>query len=332
MKKIITIALLALSFSASAQKMGRKEVVKYNTMNIIDSQELKHGGTVYLYKDGSGKMAFIGQVGLGVEVSASDLFKLNLRAEGDYFFKKWISLHAEYEYSLIDRESIMANTYASSDPNLNLTAVNHSNYMEGGIRVLVMDWKKKVKRHVVLETRGGYKSTTEYFINPKLPARRMVAVRAGVNSHSTVVNYLLKSDPGAVVSQDGFVLGKFYTNSHSRGAYLGISSITLIDAITKNSFKRGSMYISRNFREFYADILFAGTTFDPVTDENGVHPIVANATGSFQTSPIGARIGIRNTVENGKLDFGYKIELGSRPGVKDAGFYVNAGMSWAIVK
>lgn len=332
MKQFMSVALLIFSLSAAAQT-PQKEVVKYNNMKIIDSQELKNGGTVYLYGDKCDKMRFIAHAGLGAEIASKDLLKLNAVAEADYFFKQWVSLHAGYQYSFIDLQKIHSNN--ENTTNNNESSVTSSSMMEAGARVLLYEMRKRVKHAIVLERHRGYNNySTYYYIAPKLPARRIITLRGGWYANTTVVNTDLsnKDGNGTVMAKDGALLSSCFTNAHSMGGYAGVSLVTMIDAVTKNSFKKGNVFKSRSFKEIYADVLYAGTTFDPVTNSAGIHDIIADATGSFQTSKLGCRIGIKSSYDWDGFHMMRSFEVGSMPGVKGTGLYINFAVGLQLLK
>lgn len=339
MKQIITIALFLFALSSAAQQVRKPGGVKYNTKNPIDSYQLKLGGTCYTFADRSDKIRFVGRLTFAnIDINKGDAFKWAVGGEVDFFMKKWLSFHADYNYTLFDLQRLKVNN--PNYDNFSENEVKAWNYTELGVRVFIRDMPSKAKVKIILESRrASYNTIVNYYIEPKLACRRVLAVRGGVYSSRAIVNTdlnsqeLARGDHGAVLAKDGTELGYMhYTNSQTRGGYIGIADLLMVDAVTKNTFKKGALYRSRFVKEMYADILFGATTFDPIITNGVAHEIIANDKGSFQTSKIGGRIGVKRTIPSGKLNQGAKLEGGYRPAVKGTGWYLSIGYSFAWVK
>ena len=330
MKYILWITLTILTTNLYAQGLKPKQAAKFKTNIVKDSISLKKGGKVYLYQDNSDKIKFLGQLCIvTAEVGQGDLFKWGFGASADYFFPKYLSLHVDYTKDYLDLLKILSNN--SNQTNYNLNSVTGFQSIEAGVRVALIDRKEKRRHKITLESHHRGRTTIEYYIAPKLPCRRILAVRGGFMATTNVVTTDM-NDNGKVRADDGKVLGAtYFTNAHNTGGYLGIGNVLIFSTVTKNSFKKGNVFLSKAVNELYADILFAGTTIDPVADSTGSHSITANAAESFKTFPVGARVGYKVSKENRGITSS-KIEIGYRPGVTGNGFYLNIGFSLALIK
>jgi hypothetical protein len=339
MKYLLSLLLLVPVCHAHAQKLPLSKAVKYNTRTPIDSEQMKdYGGTNYLYEDISAKTLFTAGIGMGAIVSSGDIFQMNLGAQADLYLKQRLSFHAGYSRAFADVENMYAHG-AGDNTNLSENETKGAYDADLGVRFYINKKAVRKKHMVILESkRVSSRTTVNYYIKPTLPAQHIYAVRAGYFSYRAVVNTDMNSaelkydDKGAVISQDGTVLSsRYYTNSFTTGAYVGFSSILLFNNITKNNFK-SSFFQTRYVRELYADILFANTTFDPIISNGVSHEIIANKTGSFQTSRVGMRIGTSSTTRYKRMATSQKLELGYRPGVSGSGWFGTFGVSFGMLK
>ncbi len=330
MRKILLALLVVLATGVHAQQMKSFKRAEAKTTKLIDSISLKNGGTVYLYNDRSEKVRFMGQLLFArAELAFGDLIKVGVGATADVFFKKYLSLHAEYTHDYLDLLNILSGN--ENETNRNMEEVHGFRSGEIGIRALIKDEHTKRKHKVVLYSRNGYRTTTYYYVNPLLPCRNMLAIRAGYIGYNSVVTTGMARGE-TVLAHDGTTLDHYYLNAMSKGAYLGLANIKIFSAITKTSATSGNVYNSKTVNELYADILFAPTTFKSVLDGDGIrHAIVANDPGSFKTIPIGARIGYRKVMEYSRI-LSFRAELGFRPGVAGNNIYGSFGYALALIK
>ena len=221
-----------------------------------------------------------------------------------------------------------------NETNYSENTIGRFQTFEAGGSYFLSSNKVHRKFRLVLERHGSAHHSIEYYILPKLPCREIVAVRGGFWGYNTGVNtdqnsYNTIDGNGAVKAKDGAVFtNNYYTTAYVRGCYLGISRTRLFACVTKNTFRRGAVYANRERQEIFADLLLGKTSFDPIIDSNGAHTIIANASGSFQTLPIGARAGYSSTSWGGRLS--EKLELGYRPGIKDKGLYAALSCSFSL--
>jgi hypothetical protein len=322
--------MAALTTNLYAQGLKPKQAAKFKTNIAKDSISLKKGGKVYVYQDNSEKIRFMGQLCLATaELASGDIFKWGFGVSGDVYLKKYLSLHAEYTKDYIDVMKMLSRN--DNQTNYNLNDVSGFQSVEAGVRVFLKDEHTKKHHRIILESHSHGRTTINYYIKPTLPCRNILALRAGFIGNTSVVTTDMNSN-GTVRAQDGTILaGNYFTNAYTRGGYIGIANLVLFSTVTKNSLKKGNVFLSKAVNELYADVLFATTTFDAVVDTSGIHQIVTNANGSFQSFPVGARVGYKRSKENRGIGSS-KIELGYRPGLKGNGFYFNVGFSLALIK
>ncbi len=330
MKHLFFITLILATSTAFAQPLKSKLSAKFNTSHASDSVSLNSGGKVYVYQEQSEKIRFMGQLALvNAEFSPSDILKWGYGASADVFLKKYLSFHAEFASDYIDIQKTLSRN--DNQTNYNLNDVTGGRTAEAGIRVFLKDERTRLKHRIILESHTHYRTTIEYYIKPELPCRHIIALRGGYFQNTSIVTTDMAS--GSIIkTKDGMTLGStYFTNAHTSGAYIGIANLVFFSAVTKNTYKKGSVFQSRAVNELYLDVLVASTKFDGMRDTLGTHTIVANDPGSFQTSPIGARIGYKCNKENRGIG-SYKIELGYRPGLSGSGLYLNIGFSLALIK
>jgi len=333
--KIILLIILSLFFTTAvfAQALSKKKAAKYNTSTLKESIDLKHGGHVYLYQENSNEIKFTGHLDLlNASMSQGDLATMGTGIGADFFLPKTLGFHFDYTKALLLDVNRLESRDTNNFTNHNLNGVSGSSSLEAGVYVYLKDGPTRARTKIILESkRISSRFTVNFFIDPKLPCRRVLALRAGYLQNNTVVTTDMAGGT-AVRANDGTMLGKgYYLNAYTGGAYIGLGQITFISSLTKNSFKKGSLYLSREVNEMYFDILFAGTTFSSVQDTSGTHSITANAPGSFKTLPIGARIGFKSTQQH-RWSSCSKFEVGYRPGLQGYGLYLAFGMAIALIK
>jgi hypothetical protein len=239
MKYMLWIALSILTTTLHAQSVKPRNLAKFNPSKVKDSISLKNGGKVYLYQDGSDKIMFMGQLlWANTELASGDLFKFGIGASADVFFKKYLSLHAEYTKDYFDLLKTLSRN--DNQTNNNLSDVTGFSSAEAGVRVFLKDRKTSRKHKIILESHTHGRTTTNYYIAPKLPCRSVLALRAGFIRNNSIVTTDMASG-GTVTAKDGKVLSTpYFTNAVSSGAYLGVADLVFFSAVTKNSFKNNS--------------------------------------------------------------------------------------------
>ena len=332
MKKLLTCLLIISGIYCNAQGLKAKKAARYDTRTPIDTIDVNNQGSVYVYLDQSNKVKFYGGICFPeFSYFSSNPITFSTGAHLDFFLKK-ISLHGSYTFSLFDYMHLMSNN--ENETNYSENTIGRFQTFEAGGSYFLSAKHVHRKFRLVLERHGSSRYTVEYYILPKLPCREIIAVRGGYWGYNTGVStnqnsYSKVDGNGAVKAKDGAIFTQnYYTTEYVRGGYLGISRTRLFACVTKNTFRRGAVYANRDRQEMYADLLFGIATFDPIIDSNGGHAIVANASGSFQTLPIGARAGYSSTSYGGRIS--KKIELGYRPGLKDQGLYVALSCSFSL--
>ncbi len=306
-----------------------------------DTIQAKHGVKVYVKSEHSDEMRIIVQAQvLKLECSTGDAFRVGAGIEADYFLPKLLSFHGEFMKSYFNLQSMDA-----ADLGKGSNKVSGFSLLELGGRFHIIDKKGRAKHKLVLSSNtdyvGAYTVTTEHYIKPKLPCRKILAARGGLYRTtapvSTEMNVaeLKVRDNGAVKTKDGTTFSNVYfTNDHTTGVYIGLSRIINMSVNTQNNVSGydGESYFSSLFKEMYADVLFAGTTFDPFIDGGKSYAIESNVKGSFQTQNIGWRVGKKLVYTRRTINMGFSFELGNRPGVKGRGAYFSTGWNIAFVK
>ena len=337
MKTFISLLLIALAPIIYAQPIKASKAAKYN-LNIAKDSINGRGGKVYVYQEKSDDVKFLGRICIGnVGISQCDPITWSFGLGADYLFKGLGSLHADYNAALLfDFEHLMSNN--PNQTNLSKTDIRRYHTYEFGGSIFLSEQHTHKKHKIVLKTHHGMRSDIEYFIMSQLPCRKIMAVRGGYWGNNSGVNTDMNANfnklhdgSGAVTSTDGTVLSNtYFTNAYTRGGYIGISKTTIFSTVTKNTYREG-VFVSKGINELYADLLVGATTFDAIIDSNGSHKIVANKSGSFQTIPVGARVGVTHSKENSGRAVA-RVELGYRPGLKGQGLYFSFGWSLAIMK
>ncbi len=308
---------------------------------VRDTIHAKHGVEVYVHDERSADMTIIAQAQLfKLECSTGDAFRVGAGIEGDYFMPKLLSFHGEYNKSYFNLQKMDV-----ADLNHSANSVKGFSILELGGRFHFVDKKGKAKHKIVLSSNTDYVGastvTTEHYIKPKLPCRKILAVRGGLYRTTAPVSTAMNKeelsvrDEGAVKTKDGTVFSNVYfTNDHTTGVYIGLSQIINMSVHTTNNVSEddGSKFFTSLFREVYLDALLASTTFDPIISGGKSYAIEPNAKGSFQTSNIGWRLGKKMVFTRRTLNMGFSFECGSRPGVKGRGGYFSSGWYIAFVK
>ena len=310
-----------------------------------DTLTSKRGTKILIKDEKSYQMKMILQAKfLSDELGSGDITRASWGLEGDYFLPKLLSVHADMVRSYFSTKMTDA-TMLNEGKN---KVSNFSEFEIGG-RFHLID-KKALKR---AKTKLSHHGSTmdhyyagnaipENYLISKLPARRILAVRGGIYRATTIAvadmnsSELKVGDKGAVKTADGTILaGDFYTNAHTTGVYVGLSEIynmwVRLSPLNAEEFSNRT-YRNGMFREVFLDVLFAGTSFDPFSTATGSHSIEANKTGSFQTSPIGARLGKKFAINRKTVNIGGSFEIGDRPGLIGKGYYFSCGLTVAFVK
>jgi hypothetical protein len=322
-------------------------MLRAQNINAGDTITSKRGTKVYIKDEQSGKMQIIAQAFLlDVDCGTGDALRLGAGVEGDYFLHKRASVHLGYTFSYLDAQKSTATTLNKGD-----NAIKGYSLFEVGGRFHIIDKKSLKKCKTQLSHHGSRLahfnasqagvSIPENYLVAKLPARRILALRGGFYHTTTIASTdmnkgeLTIGQYGAVKTKDGTILSDVYfTNAHTTGAYIGLSEIFNMWVRIKpmiDEFK-GHTYLNGVFKETYADLLLAPTSFDPFVTGGRSYDIEPNTKGSFQTSPIGARIGKRIVYTRKKVNLGFNFEIGDRPEIIGRGYYFACGMSLAFVK
>jgi hypothetical protein len=318
---------LGLPNQVSAQESKEKEGATITAFN---------GAVIQVRQVQSYKMKLIAQALLfNLECSTGDVFRLGAGLTGDYYLPKFASVHAEYFNSYFNIQKFDAKTLNKSD-----NALKGFSLFEIGGRFHIIDKEGKARHKLILSqhtdyTYGGSVTTTRY-LKAKFPCRRIFALRGGLYGTTAPVSTdmsktaLANSNYGTVKTKDGTVFSDVYfTNEHTTGFYLGLSDLINMSVLT--SFDGGN-YNTSFLKEIYTDVLIAGTSFDPILAGGKSHEIEPNATGSFQTTKIGWRVGKKMIFTRKTLNMGFSFEMGDRPGVQGKGLYFGCGWSMAFVK
>ncbi len=298
-------------------------------LNAGDTITSRRGTKVYIKDEQSGRMklCYAGFF-LNVDCGTGDALRLGAGAEGDYFLPKIASVHLAYTHSYLDVQKSSAGTL-----NKGTNTISGYSLFEVGGRFHIIDRKalKRCKTPIVTTwvrlshfnaSQGGM-SIPENYLVARLPARCILALRGGFYHATTIVstdmnkNELAVGQYGAVKTKDGTVLSDVYfTNARTTGAYIGLSEIFNMWVRIKpmiDEFK-GHTYLNGVFKETYVDLLLAPTSFKPFIAGGISYDIEPNSKGSFQTSPIGMRIGKRFVYTRKMINLGFNFEIGDRPG------------------
>lgn len=297
------------------------------------------GNHIYIIENQPSKMKLMVNAQLmNIECGMGDLCKFSVGLKGDIFLPKLFSVTGSYTQAAWGLKKM---DFGSN----NITQNDYVPFrqIEAGGRFHFVDKNGRAKHKIVLfsHTTYGYNSTTtwEKSITTKLPCRRIWAARGGLYmSTATVSSSMSQNDEikvGTIKTKDGMIVSDYaYTGARSYGFYAGLSNIYNMRVRSKNdvpSYEENT-YISSIFREAYADVIIAGTTFDDFKINGASHPIEANAKGSFITNNIGWRIGKVLTRTKSLINLSYTFEVGNRPGIKYMGYYFSSGLNIAFVK
>jgi hypothetical protein len=302
-----------------------------------DTVKAKNGALIFIGQETSSKMKLIAQVKLmNLECSMGDAFRLSAGVGGDYFLPKFASFHASYINAYFNLQKFHANTLNKSDNQLS----NFSLFEIGG-RFHIMDKAGRAKHKLIFSSSTSGNITTTKYLKAKLPCRRILALRGGLYRSTAAVSTDMNEDElkvgtyGAVKTMDGSVFANVYfTNSYTTGFYLGLSDIINMSVVTKTNVTdyEGRSFFSGIFREVYADVILASTSFDGIKSGGLEHAIEANTAKSFQTQKIGWRVGKSYAFSRKAINVAYNFELGDRPGVSGKGLYFSSGVSLIYIK
>lgn len=306
-----------------------------------DTITTRGGVKLAILQERSTEMKVIAQALLfNLECSTGDAFRVGAGLEGDYFLPKLASVHGTYINTYFNLQKMSA----GSD-NKSLNGIKGFSLLEVGGRFHLLDRQRRARHKIVLSSSTSYSlgqtETTEHYLKAKLPCRRILAVRGGFYRSSAPVSTNMNKDElsvgefGGVRTKDGAVFANtYFTNSYTTGFYVGLSDIMNMSVRTRNNVLdySGYTYFSSLFREVYADVILASTSFDPFLTTGQSHEIEADAAGSFHTSKIGWRVGKKIIFTRKTLNMGFSFELGNRPGVAGRGLFFGTGVSLAFVK
>lgn len=326
---IYTLLLVCL---ACSQNVWAHKAIKEG-----DTVTARNGASIYIKQINSYEMKYIAQLMLfNLECSTGDAFKIGAGVAGDYFLPKFGSFHAEYFNSYFGLQKMHAGTLNKGENSL-----SNFSLLEAGGRFHIIDKNGRAKHKLILSnTSNGTITTTEY-LRAKLPCRRILALRGGFYRTTAVVSTDMNKDElpvgdnGGVKTKDGTVFSDVYfTNSHTTGCYVGLSDIINMSVYTKNNVSgyQGEGFFTSKFREVFADVLIASTSFDDFRAGSKSYPIEPNAKGSFQTSNIGWRLGKTYIRNRRHLTVAYNFEIGSRPGVQGRGLYFGTGINLVYIR
>ena len=192
---------------------------------------------------------------------------------------------------------------------------------------------------------GGWSRTT--YITPKATVIRNLMLRGGLYNYNSTIKFGEGEDTN-VTTPDGEILYTYGAND-AEGNEILYEYNTLHWATSQRAFcVAGGLgwKATRNIRinadgygncsnssiqEFFLDVLFApAPQIDNVT--YGEHTFdVTGGDGGLQTSNLGWRFGYRAYTAKRLLNWGWNAEIGSRPGYKGKGLYLNWGVSIPIV-
>jgi hypothetical protein len=323
---LLAVLMLAIPCRSLARRSGDGDssITAFNgaVINVLDNHPYR--------------MKVIAQAQLfNLECSTGDVFRVGAGLTGDYYLPKWASFHAEYIGTYFNIQKMNAATLNKGD-----NLLKGFSLFEIGGRFHILDRKGHARHKLILSQQTEYvfggTVTTTHYLKARFPCRRIFAVRGGLYRTSAPVctdmnkTELAAGDNGAVKAKDGTVFSDvYYTNDHTTGIYLGLCD--LFNMSVRTSFDGGT-YNTSLLREIYADVLLAGTTFDPFVVKGKSYELDANTAGSFQTSGIGWRLGKKMIMTRKALNMGFSFEMGNRPGVAGRGLYFGCGMSLAFAK
>jgi hypothetical protein len=276
--------------------------------------------------NGAKKVSWVAQATLfSLECGQNDPFRLGVGLEGDYYFQRFLSLHA-----LVNKSYFGVAKFDAKALNTDANTLNTFVFMELGCRLNLLDragastlkWFEVVSRSG--NTVYGYDRQATY------AARKIFGVRAGLYVNREIVSSDMNggNSPTKNLAQlktdDGLIYGgnlPVFTNMHVMGAYGGLSFVSLINTSEK-----------QRLRETFIDVLYApSVSFENISQGGKSSHITPNAPGSFRTSTLGWRIGAVVSVPKFP-GYATGFELGMRPGIKSHGLYFGCRMSIVFSK
>lgn len=318
---IVVFAAFSITSSARVIKKG-DTIIAFNgsPINVLDvsSYSLKLIAQAQLFN---------------LECSMGDAFRIGAGLTGDFYLPKFASIHAEYIHSYFNLQQFDAASLNNSE-----NTVKGFTLLELGGRFHLLDHNATARHKLILSqqtdyTYGGTITTTRY-LKARFPCRRILALRGGLYRTTAPISTDMNKpeqtikDYGAVTTKDGSLFTNVYfTNAYTTGFYLGLCDLFNMSVRTAVD---GSTYNTSLLREVYADVLMASTSVDPFSVAGKTYEIEPNTKGSFQTSPIGWRVGKKMIFTRRTINLGFSMELGNRPGIAGRGLYFSSGFSMAF--
>jgi hypothetical protein len=264
------------------------------------------------------------------EYSALDPLRLGFGFCGDYLLPKGLSVHADFNTTYLQVASVDQKTF-----NGNLNPLANFTFGQACVRLHIIDktGKQKLKIETGRERQGSRELV--HSLRIPFPARKIFGLRAGLFS---MVEPVSTDDNGAntpfanklsgIRTDDGKMWGgsgdPYFTNMNVFGFFGGLSFMSIINTTFDYD---GTLLLKRRFRETYIDVMYApAISFTDIKTANGTSKITPNATGSFKTSNIGARLGI-SIITPKNFGLGYGFEIGVRPGIQNFGLYFGTKVS-----
>jgi hypothetical protein len=259
------------------------------------------------------------------ECGMSDVLRYNVGIQGDYFFRKFASVHAAWQTSAY---STIISSDATLYDNENKNLSPFKMYEVGG-RLHIIDKESTFSPKGYLGSSGVY---SYWSIMNGVPIRKVFALRGGVygtivpvsSSWSTLKNGIA----GGIVVADGSTIGRFtelFTNMRTSGIYGGLSWGQFANVKYKS---HGKTWVSKFFKEIYFDVLYTTSPeFDRFVENQIEYEVKPNMDGSFRTSNIGWRCGVYRVRSKSKVSVAFGLEAGARPGVFFRGGYFSSSIS-----
>jgi hypothetical protein len=312
------------------------------TKEKVDTLFTSDGVDVYVRQNKAFDLRVIAEAHVvDAEVAPIDPLRLSTGLNADYFFRRFVSLNARIKGTYYGLQQQYGRENNLSENKMLPFIVG-----DAGVRFHFLDRGGWVKRKVTLGryeelNADGSPHTTVRYIRMPFPCRRVTAARGGYYYSNNPVSAdmngdLLEADKkGSVRTADGTILiGNYFTNNYNSGYYLGLSRITHMNIMVSSNidtFEGGGKHVAF-YREVYADIIVAGSHFDPFVVDGMSHALKPNDDGSFSVSKIGWRVGGRVMAARQSAAVGAHYEFGNRPGLYPRSYYVSAGITFAYIK
>lgn len=184
-----------------------------------------------------------------------------------------------------------------------------------------------------------YRTTATKYIQVPGTTRKILAIRGGVLNYKTPFEPtdLKKIDYNKILDTGGISLSQYAIAGSlvkSTSVFVGLSYSVIHNTKIKVEGYR-KIKSNQTWLNLYADIMFAPVvTLDNFYDENISNSwfIIENGNNGIEKKRLGWRTGFVTDFHTTKLiTFSGRVEVGSRTGIKNNGFYLYCGMGATVI-